>query len=568
MRSLRRFIVANTHVLTGGLLAAATAAATLAGGGWAAFIVLAAAGIVVVSARLVAQPEQRAFVASVALAAFGARAVFAMLLDLFLLNTGHIYRNLFSDDAGYVLIAGEIADKWRFGMPVSGIDPSLDHNYVTLAAGLFYLIGENPAALKLLNTAFGVLAGVLVYRTMVTLALPGARTALVAMLVFPSLVLWSALALKDAFTLFFAMLVISAVASFIRTREFRWHVVAAVSLLLLANVRAYLFVFLTALWPLAVCLAARGHRRWRGTALATVISVLLLLTYFPFPYIPGLATFNFTRAAMAMGARSGFVEPYPAFQAEPGQGFTVGVPAGASPPPSRFDSCYFIVPPGTQIIISLDILDRPACPEAIIVPFGTSVVVVRPGDIVVIGRRPGPPGAPTPSPLPTLAATPGVVVLDPQVKNVVATPAPSAATPDDRVSLPPGLVENLLHLPVGVAFVLGAPFPFTWRSMSEAATVPETLLWYPTVVFAAFGIVWAVRSRRWDLAYPIGVAGLIFLLFSLIEGNTGTLVRHRSMLIPYAVMLAAVGASWRLGWDAEVASQVNGRGSGAQRSGA
>lgn len=525
------------------LLCAIGSAALAAGVHGAAMAMLGAIAVGLIARRL-APPAAQTFVTLIALAAFGARAIFAMALDIYLRATGHMYGNLFSDDAGYVLIAYQIAEKWRVGLPVGGIDPSLDHNYVTLAAAVFYLVGELPAALKLVNTTFGVVAALLVYRTMLTLTLPGARVALIAMLVFPSLVLWCALALKDAYSLLFAMLSVWAVASFIQSREFRWHAVATVSLLLLANVRSYLFVFLTALWPLAVFLASRGRRRWSGTATASVLAALLLLVYFPFPYVPGLATFNFTRAAMALGARSGYVEPHPAFYGESGQGFTVGV-AGETPPP--IELCTFIVPPGTEVIVSLEVAPRPPCPEPIIIPLGTPSIVVRPGDVVHIGQRPG--AGKTP---------PGVVNLDPQSRNIVATPRPSAPPATDGLSLPPGLVENLLHLPVGTAFVIGAPFPFTWRSTNEAATLPEIALWYPTVVLACFGVVWAVRRRRWELAYPIGVGALIFLLFALIEGNTGTLVRHRSMLIPYAVILAAVGASWRLGRDADSLLPVSG----------
>lgn len=533
-------LVAGTSLVLGTALAAA------AGGVWSAVVAIVGVIVTACAVRLMAPPHHRDLVSLLVFTAFGLRAAFAMVLDMYLLRSGHIYRNLFWDDAGYVLIAGQIADKWRGGIPVGGIDPSLDHYYVSLAAGLFYLIGNEPAALKLINTTFGVLSALLLYWTMLTLRLPGPRLALAAMLVFPSIVMWSALALKDAYSIFFAMLALLGVSAFVRSRNLRWHFVVAAALVLLANVRIYLFVFLVVLWPLALAVMPGGRRRWTGTAPAALLGSVMLLSFFPSPYVPGFQTFNFLRSAMALGARSSFVEPLPAFQGRSGQGFTVavGTPSASRPTTAPtavpYQVCVFMVPSGTQVDVSLETGPRPPCPAPIIVPAGTKVVVVRPGDQVYLDQPP-----------PAGASPPGALALDPEVRNIVRTLAPTAAPSTDAVAVPPGLVENLLHLPVGAAFLLGAPFPFTWRSASEAATVIELLLWYPTVVLAAIGLWSAVRARRWDLAYPIGTAALIFGLFALVEGNVGTLVRHRSMLIPYAVLLAAVGASRLLRRDAD-----------------
>ena len=129
---------------------------------------------------------------------------------------------------------------------------------------------------------------------------------------------------------------------------------------------------------------------------------------------------------------------------------------------------------------------------------------------------------------------------------MVSTQAPAAST-GDEFTFQKGIVDNVKHFPIGVAFLVGAPFPLTARTASEIGLVPDTLLWYAVVVLAVVGLAYLVRRRDRRFAVGVLAMGAIALVLSLTEGNLGTLVRHRAMLIPFVVMLAAVGASrWRL----------------------
>ena len=60
-------------------------------------------------------------------------------------------------------------------------------------------------------------------------------------------------------------------------------------------------------------------------------------------------------------------------------------------------------------------------------------------------------------------------------------------------------------------------------------------------LFAFVGLIAFVRRRRWEATYVVlvglGMAGIL----AVIEGNVGTLVRHRAMLIPFAVIIAGHG---------------------------
>ncbi|MDE3102015.1 MAG: hypothetical protein KGJ98_07225 [Chloroflexota bacterium] len=158
----------------------------------------------------------------------------------------------------------------------------------------------------------------------------------------------------------------------------------------------------------------------------------------------------------------------------------------------------------------------------------TSVVYVRPGDIVVVGTKDAAP----PGERRSLLSESGSVQLRAQTSSSELT-----------------LVATVAHLPIGIAYALFAPFPWQVRRAADAATVPEMLLWY---VALAAAMAVGIRDRdRWPLrvgtvAFVLGV----LFLFTLVEGNYGTLYRHRVMIIPSvfvlsAPMFVAIGASLR-----------------------
>lgn len=102
---------------------------------------------------------------------------------------------------------------------------------------------------------------------------------------------------------------------------------------------------------------------------------------------------------------------------------------------------------------------------------------------------------------------------------------------------------NARHLPTGFLFMLGAPFPPLARTLGDVAMIPEMLLWYLCLAFAAVGVVRTWREGRLaQLAYPLMILFMLFGLLSLVEGNVGTLVRHRAMVVPFVVILGAIGA--------------------------
>jgi hypothetical protein len=107
---------------------------------------------------------------------------------------------------------------------------------------------------------------------------------------------------------------------------------------------------------------------------------------------------------------------------------------------------------------------------------------------------------------------------------------------------------QLQTAPKVLPYVLWGPFPWQARSGRELAVIPETLAWYGMQALIIIGLV-AWRRERWrQLFLPLAFCGGLTFIFSLIEGNVGTIYRHRAMLLLPAFAMAALGFDWLLTW--------------------
>ncbi len=150
------------------------------------------------------------------------------------------------------------------------------------------------------------------------------------------------------------------------------------------------------------------------------------------------------------------------------------------------------------------------------------VVYVNPGDIVVVAG--GTPNLSSPKPL----AIGGERVPPPEIRTANTLAAPSV------------LSRSIAYFPRGMTYVLLAPFPWSISTLSDLVAAPEMLLWYVLFACCLLGLWLARREWRKLLVIALYVLG-IFVILALAEGNVGTIFRHRSMVIPFAVILAGPG---------------------------
>ena len=100
------------------------------------------------------------------------------------------------------------------------------------------------------------------------------------------------------------------------------------------------------------------------------------------------------------------------------------------------------------------------------------------------------------------------------------------------------------NIPIVLPYVLWAPYPWHISRPRDLALVPETLAWYGIEILVIVALIARGRSQWREFFLPVVFAGGLVFVFSVIEGNVGTIYRHRVMLFPSAFSLAAIGGLW------------------------
>ena len=454
------------------------------------------------------------------------------------------------DDKGYVDLAWGVVQYWRgtpdpvYQPPDWGGGAYFLGAFTYYESALFYVFGRQVLMAEFLNAGYAAAMLVLVFD--LARRIFDVRAGFAALTVaafFPSLVLWSVLNLKDALVLLLVAVAFSLLLLFQRRRS--WLTLAAVFVLLVPihELRAPVFFAVAAAVPPAVAVMARATRGRRAawTTAATVVTLAMMVNYGLLDLLP--ATFRTSegvRQGMAQGARTSFVEAPPAAVGI-GDTFVVvdpnaalagqGVPAAIAtqapatqapatpapgtpaprPTPPRTPTTHY-VQTGTRIVLT-------TTPR----PSAASEVYAQAGDIVVVG----PPGT-TPRP-----GTPKPLNLT-DVRG--SAPSVRLMTWADRET---GVAQRTLeHIPRGIAYVLFAPFPWDVERAADVPVVIDMLLWY--VVLAAAVTTISRFRPPWRAYLPLVLyVGAVLSVFVLIQGNLGILFRHRSMIVPFSIVLAA-----------------------------
>ena len=107
-----------------------------------------------------------------------------------------------------------------------------------------------------------------------------------------------------------------------------------------------------------------------------------------------------------------------------------------------------------------------------------------------------------------------------------------------------GYTIQLRTAPKVLPYVLWGPFPWDARGTRQMAVIPETLAWYGIQALALTAMLGYRRDRWRELFLPVAFGGGLVLVFSMIEGNVGTIYRHRAMLLLPAFAVAGLGYVW------------------------
>ncbi len=95
-------------------------------------------------------------------------------------------------------------------------------------------------------------------------------------------------------------------------------------------------------------------------------------------------------------------------------------------------------------------------------------------------------------------------------------------------------------LPVGVAHILFAPFPWTIANLRQALALPDVLMWYALVPALVRGIFYARRRLRETMPILVFTTALT-LAYSAFLGNAGTAYRQRTQVMMFYFLFVADG---------------------------
>jgi hypothetical protein len=85
------------------------------------------------------------------------------------------------------------------------------------------------------------------------------------------------------------------------------------------------------------------------------------------------------------------------------------------------------------------------------------------------------------------------------------------------------------------------PLPWQMDTRGELAYLPEQIVWYAALLMAPIGVAVAQRRDRTVTALLIAYVLPTAFVVALTTGNVGTLIRHRTLIIPYLVWVSVVG---------------------------
>ena len=106
-----------------------------------------------------------------------------------------------------------------------------------------------------------------------------------------------------------------------------------------------------------------------------------------------------------------------------------------------------------------------------------------------------------------------------------------------------GTAEGALSvIPMGVVYLLFAPFPWQFTTLRQSITLPEMIVWWLAFPLLVLGLWYSIRHRLREVSPIVMFTTMLTLAYSLFQGNVGTAYRQRSQLLVFYFIFVAVGA--------------------------
>lgn len=109
---------------------------------------------------------------------------------------------------------------------------------------------------------------------------------------------------------------------------------------------------------------------------------------------------------------------------------------------------------------------------------------------------------------------------------------------DLDVSTPGGALSAI---PLGLSYLILAPFPWQMASPRQLITLPEMVVWWASLPLLVLGLWFTIKHRLREVAPILIFTTLLTLSYSILMGNVGTAYRQRAQLLIFYFIFVAVG---------------------------
>ncbi|HEY0386137.1 MAG TPA: glycosyltransferase family 39 protein [Pyrinomonadaceae bacterium] len=123
-------------------------------------------------------------------------------------------------------------------------------------------------------------------------------------------------------------------------------------------------------------------------------------------------------------------------------------------------------------------------------------------------------------------------------RSDLATSANSGFGRDVDVSTTSGA---LAAIPVGMIYLMFAPFPWQLASLRQIITLPEMLVWWASFPMLVLGLWFSIKFRLRQISPILIFTSMLTLAYSVFQGNVGTAYRQRAQILVFYFMFTAVG---------------------------
>lgn len=120
----------------------------------------------------------------------------------------------------------------------------------------------------------------------------------------------------------------------------------------------------------------------------------------------------------------------------------------------------------------------------------------------------------------------------------LARSAESGFGRDVDVSTTSGAISTI---PMGVLYLLFAPFPWQITSLRQSITLPEMVVWWASFPFLVLGLWFAIKYRLRMISPILIFTVMLTLAYSVFQGNVGTAYRQRAQVLVFYFIFVAVG---------------------------